>query len=195
MTRRLLDVLTAGLLMLFVAACVLWVRSWIRGDVLERVTREISDDGATAANVTWAVGVSGGRLFAGMDRVSGPVAEFGAAPKSGYREFPPAPVGLAPTPTMRGVRLGPVEWGRDRYAVGAVAYDRGAVVTSLWALAALAAVLPTLRAFAVARAALRRHRRRARSLAGLCPACAYDLRATPGQCPECGAASSVSTPA
>jgi hypothetical protein len=34
-------------------------------------------------------------------------------------------------------------------------------------------------------------RRRGRERAGRCPACGYDLRASPGRCPECGAAAAA----
>jgi hypothetical protein len=61
------------------------------------------------------------------------------------------------------------------YAAHAVPY---------WVPAAVAAVLP---AFWL-RGLLRHRRGRRRVTAGLCPACDYDLRATPGRCPECGAA-------
>jgi hypothetical protein len=53
----------------------------------------------------------------------------------------------------------------------------------LWLLAAGAAVPPAL--YWKRRAAERRQRRW--EAAGLCYCCGYDLRATPGQCPECGA--------
>jgi hypothetical protein len=51
-----------------------------------------------------------------------------------------------------------------------------------WALMLVLACLPAL----AIRKALRSRRRRQ---PGLCPACGYDLRATPGRCPECGAVS------
>jgi hypothetical protein len=44
------------------------------------------------------------------------------------------------------------------------------------------------RGFLVAR------RQRRRLVAGHCPACGYDLRATPGRCPECGAGAEGITP-
>ncbi len=56
---------------------------------------------------------------------------------------------------------------------------RRVVVPSWFAVAVLLAPLAVLTG--------RRLRRGRRVAVGLCPACGYDLRATPGRCPECGA--------
>jgi hypothetical protein len=54
------------------------------------------------------------------------------------------------------------------------------VTAPLWGYAILFSLPPLLRLFAL-------HRQRGRlRAAGLCPACGYDLRATPERCPECG---------
>ena len=61
----------------------------------------------------------------------------------------------------------------------------GIVVAPYWFLTFVAGVLP---AWQLARVAARGRRR-----ADVCAFCGYDLRATPGRCPECGTAAAVST--
>jgi hypothetical protein len=57
------------------------------------------------------------------------------------------------------------------------------VVVPYWSLA-LACLFPLMMPILVA--VLRTRRRRRREARHQCPSCGYDLRATPGRCPECG---------
>ena len=73
---------------------------------------------------------------------------------------------------------GPVATPRVSPSLG-----RLAIGVPMWLPTLLAGLPP---AACLAGLILRRRRRAGRSAAGLCPACGYDLRATPGRCPECG---------
>jgi hypothetical protein len=67
---------------------------------------------------------------------------------------------------------------------------RGLGYEPLWLVALLFAATSLL----TARPALTARRQRRRQRASLCPACGYDLRATPGRCPECGTISTRAPP-
>jgi hypothetical protein len=67
-------------------------------------------------------------------------------------------------------------------------YPLAGLTVPYWFVVGLTAVAPV-------RWLLLRTRRARRTRRGLCPACSYDLRATPGRCPECGAVPADPTPA
>jgi hypothetical protein len=62
-------------------------------------------------------------------------------------------------------------------------YDGWSAGAPLWGIVVASGAWP-LTSLALVVRRWRRRRRPARS--GLCPACGYDWRATPGRCPECG---------
>jgi len=57
------------------------------------------------------------------------------------------------------------------------------VIVPYWAASFVSGAWPIWSMASVVR---HKARRRRRERAGLCPVCGYDLRATPGRCPECG---------
>src|SRR5262245_4698088 len=155
--RRLLALAAIGSLILCLATIGLWVRSYWGEDVVQRGS------------------VVSLRILSGV----GELALVVFAPDPFF------PRGPATEPFVGGssnltklLRKGQV------YGLIGFGYLRGdqslrGVFFPHWFLALLFAVLPAARL----RAMLRDRRR---NRAGLCPACGYDLRATPERCPECG---------
>jgi hypothetical protein len=183
MIRRLLNLLTILSLLLCVAAVAMWVTgyrwgtslTWTRGDPVgtDQGFLEVSllsERGEAAAVID--------REWAHCDQDVGPLlarAEWPSRLRWGWR-----PSGgmfdhltdsdIWPTAGFAAVdnrtELSPQDG--SRYTV---------LMAPWWAAAAAFAVLPTIR---LSRRLWRRRK------AGSCPTCGYDLRATPGRCPECG---------
>ncbi|MCA1843062.1 MAG: hypothetical protein LC792_07690, partial [Actinobacteria bacterium] len=80
---------------------------------------------------------------------------------------PGSAIGLFPELSDRGLKTPAGACRRDSW------------YAPFWAITPLAALPAALIAW-------RRHVPRRRVARGLCPACGYDLRASPGRCPECG---------
>ena len=162
MRRRLLNLLTALSLLLCVAVCVLWVRSYRVADSFV-TSRNLAVSGLGKLALLRSYGTEGDNASAGR----------------GLGRY---------NPDNLNVEIGVLFQGSREWAVGDAwvllngdrAGGRVLVVVPDWVVVLLTAPAP-------AAWAARWYRRRRRRSAGLCASCGYDLRATPGRCPECGA--------
>jgi hypothetical protein len=163
MRRKLLGFVAALSLPLFVAVCVLWVRSY-RTPAKPRFPAVDLNFG-TPGRTVWIVRASRGSMTLGRVRWDDPA--LGGRPSSwshGRWRF----------------------YANRHYWVDPVGkYGSLTFLTSpCWAVTLVLSLLPSGRSYCVVR-----EWRRTRLLGntGRCPTCGYDLRATPDQCPECGA--------
>jgi len=205
--RRLFTLLSALSLLLCAAVAVLWVRSYQRFDLIDHATVEPQryqvdvGFGAFTLQRVRRVGLGSARGRVCFSRYS----EYGDSrrirtewPGGGWsystERLDPDQI-VAPGPDVAvGVEWDVLGFGRRHYTwTSAFGTSTGFTYTldetSLphWLLCLFTALPP---AIACARFARGRRRRR-RSRRGLCRACGYDLRATPGRCPECGTAAAA----
>jgi hypothetical protein len=163
--RPLFSTISALFLLLCVTVCVLWARSHFVADDLR---------GSWAKN--------------GHDLSIGIIGDSGAFHISVYRTSR-----TRPDPDVEDGRR--LSWSTDAprgqwtkglrfglhhntFRIGPTAFAETFLALPAWGALLATAALPTAWLVTTLRA-----RRRAY---GLCPACAYDLRATPDRCPECG---------
>jgi hypothetical protein len=169
LARRLFTFPSTASLLICVAVCVVWVRSYF---MIERVGRHHYTPGIDSEAhdvklmVTWGIAV----LYEADD----PGCHFSDVCWE-WERWPASPrqlVGHQP-PILRAIGIG---WTRQHTVLTGSTYRDVQVRLALPAsVSALAAVLFAGRRW-----------RATRSTPGLCPACGYDLRASPERCPECG---------
>jgi hypothetical protein len=168
--RRTIFNLTAAISMvLALASIVLCVRSYSRSDEFGH------DWGDLASELTFSRGYIGLELYDNLGNSPRPWETFDSilkpvTPDSFIKEFEPQEYAF----TALGFAYG-------AFDSGTIHWRRWVLFVPMW--------FPAL-AFGLAPAiwCARRNRRRNGTEPGLCPTCAYDLRASKDRCPECGTA-------
>ena len=188
MARRLFTLLSALSLLLCAAVGVLWVRSYWVGDMLRWNDRGEEVGRFVDRNVRLYSGQGGVCVFLDRLEVSGQsegARTLAAAIKERVASYAEPTARTRRSVLPEGARAGfYFRTSSDTHDFdGAPIHSTNAVVAApFWPLAMLLAALPAVWL-----------RRRIGSMVrarrpDLCRRCGYDLRATPGRCPECGTA-------
>jgi hypothetical protein len=194
LARRLFTVCSVLSLLLCVAVCVLWARSYSRWDSVMRA--HVRPQGSEWHYLLWGVrAIDGGaRVSFLTKRFDARLADnrFQQQPGRWYVESRQPPAGVPRQGTLRRFTFASIPYPgvKSLGDVNMLYMHSTGVTFPLWPLALGLATggLPSI---------LLLRRRLLRPKAGLCRACGYDLRATPGRCPECGtiAAEAAASPA
>jgi hypothetical protein len=188
LARHLFTLCSAVSLVLCIAVCVFWARSY-RDDVAWDTLFWRRSTPATPLFVTrvrTCVIVDGGVRYT-WGRTQSNESKTLRLRNSFLRELrrggyplqpPPAP-GTTVVQSFTGLGFQLV---LTRKQTPHYAYEKGSVTVPFGALAGASAAMPLLWLWTFRRRAARRQ-------SGCCTRCGYDLRASPERCPECGAAS------
>ena len=171
MKRRLFNIATVVSLLLFLAVVVLWVRSYWVADDLESEARWHVGTNTHVHEIQLFSTRGGCFLLGGAYSLPWPAQDqpWPAAPRRWRHSTGP-----------------PSDFDRDHpwrpLFVQETDGDVVAVSLRYWPLCILLSVFPVLWLVSTC------HNPRATTG---CPSCGYDLRATPGRCPECGATATM----
>ena len=182
MRCRPLNLLTALSQLLFVAVCVLWVRSYEMSQSLGWINDQgdgcIVDCRARGRGVEWQ--------FRRVRPSDGSERHFSAHSRE-HNTSETWTLGVRPSWAGFGVEM--LEFPLETAGGAEVTMTWHGVLVPHWALLAVFGSVPALYAW---KALLVPRTGRLRAAKGLCCSCGYDLRATPGRCPECGISTSPS---
>jgi hypothetical protein len=193
--RRSPPILSSLSLLLFLATASLWTLSYFRTDLLKYLRHRVINPTAFAEH-RYAFSSSNGG--ASLERATVIFEDDAVAElrfQSGYvfdddfrlthTTLPVREYGGFPTPERRWLGFGYFSYQIAEITTAdlVLPQQRGSRITFPWALPCL--VFAALPAWHFVR---QRHARRRikRLRSGLCAHCGYDLRSTPGRCPECG---------